>query len=371
MRESGTIRDKIWDTLYYADLSPEQFHQIRKPVTEDNRRSVMTWSLSICLFWGVSLIFSFFSVSYASCRPVYIAAILLNLLSFIWARTLAKKRPRTLDPCILLFKATLMGAGLGIALCQPHDRTVTLIAFAIISPTSFISRSISDIVLNLLVAAAYMLLARGVLDPEVYSWGLRNYLIFSVAGLLIGHFINRARFERFLYAESTATLADIQMIYAYSDQLTGLKNRRSYEEELRKLSGNVPADLCLIVADLNGLKEMNDTRGHDAGDRLIAGAAKCLTDAFDNTDGIYRTGGDEFCILLHGTEEEVASRLEKLDQLSSGWNGSGISGISISIGFACSRDYPDLKALEQAADQKMYASKRDFYLTHGMDRRKR
>ena len=368
MLKGGTILDHFKINLFYAGLSPEQFSQVKAPVREDNRRSLLIWSVCLSLFWIMSLFFALDSPAYASCRPVYIMAMAVCILTALGAELAGEENPRLLNLLILLFELSLRGAGLGIALCQPHDRTVSMIAFAIIAPTAFISRTVTDIALSALALAVYPLFAKGVLDPEVYSWGLTNLAIFSIAGILIGHFINRARYERFLYAESARTLADIQMIYAYSDQLTGLKNRRAYEEEVHRLSESLPPDLCLIMADLNGLKQTNDTLGHDAGDRLIEGAAKCLTSAFENPDTVYRIGGDEFCILMHGTREDVLCRLKKLEELTAGWSGSGLLGVSISCGFACSRDHADFRSMEAEADQNMYEAKRTHYETSGAER---
>ena len=69
-----------------------------------------------------------------------------------------------------------------------------------------------------------------------------------------------------------------------SCSMTGLKNKRAYDEKLSWLAKNAPAEFCIVSADLNGLKKANDAIGHRAGDELITGAAECLSGAFEGID---------------------------------------------------------------------------------------
>ena len=108
----------------------------------------------------------------------------------------------------------------------------------------------------------------------------------------MGHFINKTRYERYVFAESALQLAELQTRYAYYDQMTGLQNRRAYSEKVEQLSKQLPVPCTLVMADINGLKETNDTLGHEAGDELIIGSAECLRKSFDGIETLYRIGGD-------------------------------------------------------------------------------
>ncbi len=96
---------------------------------------------------------------------------------------------------------------------------------------------------------------------------------------------------------------------SYHDQLTGLFNRRFFEEELARLdnANNIP--FTLVMADVNGLKLINDSFGHDMGDQLLKRMASVLKEACSEEHTISRIGGDEFVILLPRLSGDDAEKL--------------------------------------------------------------
>ena len=155
------------------------------------------------------------------------------------------------------------------------------------------------------------------------------------------------------------------------DQMTGLKNRRAYDEKLSWLAKNAPAEFYIVSADLNGLKKANDAIGHRAGDELITGAAECLSAAFEGIDTIYRTGGDEFCVIMTGPIAKAQLCIARLEDLMTQWKGRYNSSISISTGVASNENHDSIESIVAAADQNMYEYKRNYYISQGIDRRRR
>lgn len=92
----------------------------------------------------------------------------------------------------------------------------------------------------------------------------------------------------------------------YHDILTGLYNRRFFEEQIEILNTKQQMPLSVIVGDINGLKLINDTLGHNEGDKLLVEAAKILKNCCEEESFVCRTGGDEFCILLPKTNNQGA-----------------------------------------------------------------
>lgn len=103
-----------------------------------------------------------------------------------------------------------------------------------------------------------------------------------------------------------------KIIYlSYRDQLTGLYNRRFFEEEMKRLDTKRNYPISVIMIDVNGLKLMNDAFGHEAGDELIKTLANTMREVFRADDIISRVGGDEFVVLLPSTSEADAEKLSK------------------------------------------------------------
>lgn len=155
-----------------------------------------------------------------------------------------------------------------------------------------------------------------------------------------------------------------------TDELTGLLNRRAYEEGIKELRSS---DIRYILAslDVNGLKVVNDELGHSAGDELIIGAAKCLKESFGAYGKVYRIGGDEFAAILYSGDERLEKLKDDLEQQVLNWHGNRIDKLSISSGFATSSEFEHMDSVEimKIADQRMYANKQAHYSRGGNDRR--
>lgn len=157
-----------------------------------------------------------------------------------------------------------------------------------------------------------------------------------------------------------------------TDELTGLLNRRAYEEDIYE-HNDIPAenDFIYISLDVNGLKVINDTVGHAAGDELIVGSSYCMKKALGSYGKIYRIGGDEFVAILFVNNQKLTEILEDFDRAIIDWSGKLIDSLSVSYGYVSKDDYPNASVRELAvnAEKKMYESKSAYYRKQGVDRR--
>jgi diguanylate cyclase (GGDEF)-like protein/PAS domain S-box-containing protein len=139
---------------------------------------------------------------------------------------------------------------------------------------------------------------------------------------------------------------------SYNDQLTGIYNRRFFEEELKRLNIKENLPYTIVMADVNGLKLINDSFGHAIGDELLKKVAAVMMSGCDDKGIISRIGGDEFVILLPKTNEFEADEILKgILELASKEQVASIN-LSISFGFAtkCYDDEDIFEVLKKAED---------------------
>ena len=153
---------------------------------------------------------------------------------------------------------------------------------------------------------------------------------------------------------------------SFTDTLTGLPNRRQAMRYLDRLWGEAQERdlaLCCMMIDADHFKAVNDTYGHDAGDKLLCAVASCLREAVRGDDLVARLGGDEFLIVLPGTLLRDAFMLarrvhDNVNKLSVTFEAGGEWKGSVSIGLAARHpDMPNQNTLIKQADKALYKAK--------------
>ena len=158
--------------------------------------------------------------------------------------------------------------------------------------------------------------------------------------------------------EYVEKLAIVQSM-AEIDSLTGIKNKNAYKEREELMNQRITArrqpEFAIIVLDVNDLKKINDTQGHEAGDRCICEACKIICQTFKRSP-VYRVGGDEFVVI---SQDEDYGRTEELVDLIAKHNEMAMKsgGIVIACGVARFDDDEDVRTVFKRADQSMYENK--------------
>lgn len=147
---------------------------------------------------------------------------------------------------------------------------------------------------------------------------------------------------------------------AYTDALTGFRNKRGFDEDIEKIEKN-SVEVAILYMDMNGLKVVNDTKGHNYGDKAIKTVSKELSSIVDQNTTCYRLGGDEFCVLSSmKTGEELLSQCNRINNNLRQYTEE--YGYSIDISFGMSEYKPgggkSMQACIIEADKKMYLHKK-------------
>lgn len=194
--------------------------------------------------------------------------------------------------------------------------------------------------------------------PSAFDELLTNRVTYSYVFL-----VSAIAFTLFGYV--LGAQADALLLLSTTDPLTGLLNRRAFDERLKlewRRSQRYLAPLSLLLVDVDGLKQINDRRGHAAGDRAICGVASAIKATLRaGGDTGARWGGDEFTILAPSTDHTAASSLAERLRLRMSTRILGTEGATISIGVAMfdprRKDLESSSALVEAADTALHDAK--------------
>lgn len=205
-----------------------------------------------------------------------------------------------------------------------------------------------------------LLCAGAVLDfARYYLSGTSSGVVFTIAAFILYTLIQFAR-----SILETSTLA-------YTDPKTGLFNKFRWDVLMDQAFAS-GSDVGMMMLDLNRLKHINDTLGHDAGDLLIFNFANILRHTLPPNCIICRWGGDEFTVLItDANRERMEQYIQNLHAAADGYNRQAQGpAISFAAGFALSSEHPGLTGAEllRQADEAMYRDKRAWYAENPLPR---
>lgn len=173
-----------------------------------------------------------------------------------------------------------------------------------------------------------------------------NETFFATLGYFMSAVINKEKLEKELY------------YMGFIDRMTEVNNRNKFINDIKKYKEKKPDKLGIVYLDLNGLKKINDTYGHEEGDRKIIQFSTIIKSVFSEKV-IYRIGGDEFCVICTPIEEnEFKNKAERLKKLLSG---SQLTECSAAVGYQYNQYNSDITKMFQEADKKMYQAKKEHY----------
>lgn len=153
------------------------------------------------------------------------------------------------------------------------------------------------------------------------------------------------------------------MELSYTDALTKFGNRFALTEYVKQM--DIAQSVAVVYCDITGLKKVNDTQGHAAGDTLIINSCECLRGVFDGY-GLFRIGGDELLVICPNiTRADTDNRLDQLRNTMKDYS------VNLAIGMVWKGVIGDnLEKTIIEAEKRMYEDKEEYYKKSGIERRK-
>ena len=343
---------KLKAILLYANATPKEWASIKPELHRSNRTRLTVFSAVAAVFLLVMVLLTLPLPQYDSAN--YLLPLVFCLIMLAGAR-LAGSRPVLLDHLVVIFIAMLYAFSINVStLSNPTQTAGTFLAFMLTIPLLMILRPIENIGLIVLFEAVFSAMVLRVKEnPAIRYTDIANGVIFAAISMIISTYMTCIAVENFVIKDRMTHLASF-------DQLTRLQNRNAYELSLPGYPARAAASLSCVYLDANGLHELNNQKGHDAGDRMLQTVAKALSGQFGSGD-CYRVGGDEFIAFAPDVspaelERKTAALRRTVEK--SGYHASlGVSTRSV--------DGLDMYTLVKAAEKAMYQDKSEFYAATG------
>ena len=343
---------KLKAILLYANATPKEWASIKPELHRSNRTRLTVFSAVAAVFLLVMVLLTLPLPQYDSAN--YLLPLVFCLIMLAGAR-LAGSRPVLLDHLVVIFIAMLYAFSINVStLSNPTQTAGTFLAFMLTIPLLMILRPIENIGLIDLFEAVFSAMVLLVKEnPAIRYTDIANGVIFSAISMIISTYMTCIAVENFVIKDRMTHLASF-------DQLTRLQNRNAYELSLPGYPARAAASLSCVYLDANGLHELNNQKGHDAGDRMLKTVANALSGQFGSGD-CFRVGGDEFIAFAPDVspaelERKTAALRRTVEK--SGYHASlGVSTRSV--------DGLDMYTLVKAAEKAMYQDKSEFYAATG------
>ena len=158
---------------------------------------------------------------------------------------------------------------------------------------------------------------------------------------------------------------------AEHDALTGVLNRSGFDN-VTYLLENEQFPLAFALVDVDSFKSVNDTYGHEIGDKILFKTSKILSSSFRSSDIVSRIGGDEFVVIITGNTKEFQSIIESFDRRVAQWHGKLVDSMTISWGyvFSSEKEWDNIYDIAKEADERMYKNKERYYQESKIVRRR-
>ncbi|GEM_PF-3741744 len=350
--------DEIKRFLLYGGLTRAEFESIQEDLNKDRKKMLLilscVFSVTFCINTIVNVLTGAFDTLQWT-NHVYLGTAILYLLIFVAALRISNKDIHQILPLlrmtVLLFLivSIVLSVNSPDSLASTTHATLVLAAFLCLDAPWWLYLETIGI---LILGTAYDITFR---TPEMLVTDFWDGMLYAMIALVMGSWYTQIRFQAYLDHKKLQESLDI-------DGLTGVGSRSLYYRRMKELDQETERTKASIFIDVNGLHELNNKKGHEAGDEMLRSVADALAVEFER-NCIYRIGGDEFVLLLSDvTYPDLCRRIQSVRILLSK------KGYHIASGIACAdmEDKISMTELVQQADYRMRKDKDLYYQQSGM-----
>lgn len=353
------LLEKFNRLVAYGGVEASAYDKVTGEIQKSNRFLVTWISLLAYIVLAIMVIVSVFVPSFHNYLPLYASCFAACLAIWLVAKFPGKENNAVMLADMYVFAALLLllGIVLGTVL-GPKEISATYIAFLLAVPQLFTDKPYRMYILIVASVVLFIIMCLTVKDSSTWNSDITNAVLFGFISLILCTYSISNRIHRYCLQEEIRFMAE-------NDQLTGLRNRYCYEISLEKASILESAGIYCVYVDVNGLHELNDTKGHDAGDRMLQYVGSVMQNLFGEED-TYRIGGDEFVAIgLNKSKEEIENLVATMKTAveSAGYH------IATGISFREKKGIA-MNTFVNEAEQAMYADKAAYYERNGIDRRR-
>ncbi len=342
-----------------AALSEEERRRIEPEIVQENREGLVLVTSGSSIVYAVLLIFAFTTPAFYGSGTLSGVMLVLIFSLFLYVRFRKPEKKETIQFLCYFTIAILCGSAIVRGTYLSRNGTAGSFFGVLLGIPMFFIMSSKNF--RWLIAAAvgvFLIMAIRYDQPEYAVIDGFSAVVFGFLSIVLNARMSRMKIQSMLYQKE---LSDVSQ----RDILTGLKNRNCYDQSYFRYPDQCGEQLACIYADANGLHELNDTKGHEAGDEMLIMIAGAMKEAFGDQD-TYRIGGDEFVAFAADVpEEELQKRITRLREKIRENSYSASAGNALQ-----KKEEIQIDQLITDAEQQMYEDKRRYYAQVGNDRRR-
>ncbi len=346
----------------YAGVEKEEYTKLLPSVRKENETLLSVFSPIAGVMFFLLYITSIVSGGFATVNaPTYLTCGIIMSVILLCVRYFIPKYPAFIMVLAYVFEIVLYVFGIHISMLHADKPAVSAVAFLLVSPLLFYDRPVRLSALIAAVVAVFCTMVIFSKEQSVAETDVWNMITFGIVAIVATVFIMSIKYRALSQSRKIEYMSQ-------TDLLTGAKNRNHFEYRLQIYPEISKSNIICVYGDVNGLHEVNNKAGHEAGDQMLREVAAAMQQCF-GPEHTYRIGGDEFAAFeVDSGPEKVLSEIARISRKLDS------EGYHVSFGIAVqdkAQGAMNMHDLVKEAENQMFSAKREFYRRPENNRRNR